>query len=100
MKRLHELEDEIAIISNFQPQKADAVDLGSLVEADVDGEERKLFFLLPAASGEKVYSNGKEIFIVTPSSPLGQRLKGKKVGDYFDLPVGSKTHEYEILSIY
>ncbi|MCB0392603.1 MAG: GreA/GreB family elongation factor, partial [Bdellovibrionales bacterium] len=58
------------------------------------------FFMLPVASGEKIKINEREIFVVTPSSPIGQRLKGKKVGDYFDLPVGKITHEYEIISIH
>ncbi|MCB9026725.1 MAG: GreA/GreB family elongation factor [Bdellovibrionaceae bacterium] len=100
VKRMKELSETIEAIKHTDvSKKSEKVIMGSLVEADVDGEEQKSFFVLPAASGEKIVIEKKNTFVVTPNSPIGQRLMGKKIGDYFDLPVGSKVHEYEIIDL-
>ncbi|MGH8020098.1 MAG: transcription elongation factor GreAB [Opitutaceae bacterium] len=60
----------------------DSAALGALVEVET-GSERALYFLGPKAGGLEVTSNGATIFVLTPQSPLGQRLIGRNPGDVF-----------------
>lgn len=58
----------------------DAVDLGALVE--VEGEGERLWYLLaPAAGGRETLYDKEEIVVVTPVSPMGNQLMGKRAGD-------------------
>jgi hypothetical protein len=54
----------------------DAVDLGALVELD-----GTLYFIGPSAGGTEVMHEGREVLVITPQSPLGQQLIGKRRGD-------------------
>ncbi len=54
----------------------DAIDLGALVE--INGT---LYFIGPSAGGTEVTHEGREVLVITPQSPLGQELIGKRCGD-------------------
>lgn len=54
----------------------DAIDLGALVEL-----EGTLYFIGPSAGGTEVMHEGREVLVITPQSPLGQELIGKRRGD-------------------
>lgn len=58
--------------------------LGSLVTFD-DGQ---MYVVGPAAGGTEVNLGDKEILVITPSAPLGQKLMGKKAGDVIELRPG------------
>jgi uncharacterized protein YqfA (UPF0365 family) len=55
---------------------ADAIDLGALVE--LDGTR---YFIGPSAGGTEVMHEGREVLVITPHSPLGQQLIGKRQGE-------------------
>lgn len=61
------------------------VDAGALVEVEMGGEAR-YFFLVPAAGGLEIEHEGLEITLLTPESPLYQKLLGMRVGDALDTP--------------
>jgi len=67
----------------------DPIALGALVTLDDDGEVKRLF-LAPHGGGSVV---GDAIQVVTPSSPLGRALVGKRAGDEAELrlPGGVRT---------
>jgi transcription elongation GreA/GreB family factor len=48
-----------------------------------------LYFLGPARGGLDVDCEGKTVTVITPASPLGRQMVGKKLGDTVTLP-GSK----------
>ncbi|MEM9070073.1 MAG: GreA/GreB family elongation factor [Myxococcota bacterium] len=75
----------------------DPIGVGALVEVDVDGEEAT-YFLVPVGGGRRVVVEEREIIVVTASSPVGRALLGKEVGDDFELKIGPRRREYEILS--
>lgn len=58
----------------------EGADLGALVEADHSGK-RVFYFLGPGAGGMEVELDGREILVLTPASPLGRQLMGRKKGD-------------------
>ena len=61
---------------------------GALVEVD-DAGERLWYFLGPSAGGTEVAHEGQEVLVITPASPLGQRLLGKRAGEA--LPGGMRV---------
>jgi transcription elongation GreA/GreB family factor len=64
----------------------DAISLGALVELDAGGKSA-WYFLGPRAGGMELRAEGCDVLVVTPQSPLGRQLVGKRVGD-FVTPVG------------
>ena len=61
-----------------------SVRLGSFILLDED----QYYFMGPGAGGTEVIFEGKEILVITPASPLGQRLMGKGAGEILQLPAG------------
>jgi hypothetical protein len=83
--------------ADFSPLQPLAV--GALIIlSDEKGVEQNLFFG-PAAGGLKLRFEGKNIVIITPSSPLGQALLGRVVGDEVAVNVAGKARHYEIMAV-
>ena len=89
-KQLVELEQAIAEFEALPVKEFDAstpIDLGALVELQSDGE-RSLYFVGPRAGGTEVQSGKETIMVITPQSPLGLQLIGKKEGQKLQLTLG------------
>jgi transcription elongation GreA/GreB family factor len=72
--------------------------LAALVELeDEEGKNRRVF-LGPAAGGLRLKYEEGEVMVITPASPLGQALLGKRCGDRIVL-TGGAVREYEIISV-
>ena len=76
------------------------VGISSLVQLDDQDGLTRWLWLGEDAGGLKFSFDGNEITIVTPKSPLGAALMGRKQGDVFELRVAEKLMEYEILGLY
>ncbi len=74
------------------------IDLTALVELDVDGA-RALYFIGPRNGGLEIESNPKEITVITPQSPLGQHLMGKKPGRRWTAKLGGSLAKCHIVSV-
>jgi len=68
--------------------KEDPIDVGAIVEVD-SGSERAFYFIGPSAGGTEIDHEGNSILVLTPQSPLGQQLMGKKCGDRVNLPAST-----------
>ncbi len=86
-----EIEGNLALYSGlalptFNP--GDAIALGALVEVGAQGKSGKStwYFLGPRGGGIEVNVEGKTILVLTPQSPLGRQLLGKRVGDKLVMP--------------
>lgn len=73
----------------------DPIRAGALVGLTVDDVE-KVVFLAPAAAGTTVEVDGVRVTVVTPASPIGRALLGKRAGDDFELRVAGKVREHVI----
>jgi transcription elongation GreA/GreB family factor len=74
------------------------IGLGALVELETGGE--KLFYFIgPRAGGTEILHDQKEILVITPQSPLGEQLLGKKSGDPLQLKFGGEIRAAEILNV-
>jgi transcription elongation GreA/GreB family factor len=76
----------------------ESIDLTALVELDVDGT-RALYFIGPRNGGLEIECQRKEITVITPQSPLGQHLMGKKAGQRWTAKVGGSLAKYHIVSV-
>ena len=100
-KQAAELEAAIAefeklTIRNFGADEA--VDLGALVELE-HGGEKLFYFIGPRAGGTEVLHDKKEILVITPQSPLGEQLMGKKSGQEPQLTFGGAKQAAKILKV-
>jgi transcription elongation GreA/GreB family factor len=101
-KRSHELEKVIFNLRSLMLRefsKNAVIDLTAIVQLQSNGEAMKWFFILPSAGGLKVSWDSIDFQVLTPESPLGSKLKGKKVGDEFSFRVKNQDMDYEILAL-
>ncbi len=87
---------EKLIVRDFGAQ--DPVDLGAFVELEGKGEH-SYYFIGPRAGGTEIVHLKKEILVITPQSPLGQQLVGKKQGDRLQMDIGGSRSAYKIASV-
>lgn len=69
---------------------------GALLEAEDEKEQVVRFFLAPEGGGVKLSG---DVQVVTPSSPLGDALVGKRKGDDVELKLAGKTRSFSVLSV-
>lgn len=70
-------------VRDFSP--GDLIDVGAVIELEFPASH-EWFFLAPAAGGVEVEHDGHIITVITPASPLGFQLIGKKTGDSTTAP--------------
>ena len=79
----------------FQPpalSEDDPVRVGAAVIVD-DGEQSRHYLLCEVGGGTKLDVEGTRWWVLTPSSPLGRALIGRRVGDSVTRQVrGEETH--------
>lgn len=71
------------------------IGLGALVSLH-DGSR---YFIGPRAGGTEVELDGKTVMVITPQSPLGRELVGRRQGDKVALTLGGKRSELAITSV-
>lgn len=76
----------------------DAIDVGALVELQ-QGKECTFYFIGPRAGGTEVEFDGHEILVITPQSPLGSQLVGKKQGEVLKLTLPGSQNRYKVVSV-
>src|SRR5580704_2732687 len=81
---------------DFMPD--DAIDLNALVELDTNGA-RTTYFIGPKSGGLELEHQSREIMVITPQSPLGRQLMGRKTGQRWTAQVNNSTVKYQIVSV-
>ncbi len=82
-KRVTELQEGVqafSALSGIELDEGSAASLGSLVALEGPGGLDH-YFIGPAAGGTEILHEGCEVVIITPSSPMGQKLVGRREGD-------------------
>ena len=74
------------------------VGLTALVRLD-DGEAEQVYFIAGDAGGMKLTVDRENIMVITPKSPLGQALMGKKKGDFIEVRIRNDLREFEIIDV-
>jgi transcription elongation GreA/GreB family factor len=91
---------EISTLEVFRPAKLapkGPIALGAIVEVE-DGEMGRTFFLAPVGAGVELTGPGGDGFlsVVTPISPIGKAVLGKRVGDTVEVMVQDEAREWTI----
>ncbi len=81
---------------DFAP--GEPIELTALVELDAEGIH-SAYFIGPRNGGLEIKHRRKEIMVITPQSPLGQTLIGRKAGQRWAAKLGGSTVKYHIVSV-
>ena len=93
--RIEELKLGLLAVKQLKLEALEQVSLGALVEAEEDGEART-YFIAPEGGGTRL---SKGVQVVTPKSPLGQALVGKRADDELELTLAGKTRQLTIRAV-
>ncbi len=77
---------------------AEPVDIGAVVAVE-SKRETAHYFMGPRAGGTEVVVDSVAVTVITPPSPLGQQLAGKKTGDTWSMKIGGRAEKYRITRI-
>ncbi len=96
-----EIEANLALFAalplpDFGPD--DVIALGALVELGARGGST-WYFLGPRAGGLELRVDGRNILLVTPQSPLGRELVGRRKDDIVRAPGPGGPVEHRVLSV-
>lgn len=97
-QRVAELEAAVGDVGSMKLRTftaKDPVAMSALVTIDEDGVERR-YFVAPGGGGNVLDG---EVQVITPASPIGKALLGKRIDDVVELRAGGKTRELEIVAI-
>jgi len=99
-QRASEIQQQITMYK-FMPLrvygKNDVICPGSLVELQLN-QTRAFYFIAPQGGGLITTLDGKPIQVITPQSPMGEALLGKKEGDTVEVEIRDNTREYKVIS--
>jgi transcription elongation GreA/GreB family factor len=87
---------ESLTVKPFSPD--DPIDVTALVELESD-DMCGTYFIGPKSGGLEIEQGGKEITVITPASPLGQNLVGKKAGQRWTTKLGGAKVKYRIVTV-
>jgi transcription elongation GreA/GreB family factor len=94
---------ELAMLEAFRPARLSLgarIAVGAIVEID-DGQEGRTLFLAPVGAGIELTGPGGDGFlsVVTPASPVGRAVLGRKRGDTIEIDVRGEPHEWTITDV-
>lgn len=76
-----------------------AIAVGAIVEIeDADTGEGRTFFLAPVGAGATLTGPGGDgyLSVVTPASPIGKAVLGRRMGEVVDVTVEGELREWQI----
>lgn len=101
-RRAQQAMGEIDSLAMFRPGPLAArapIAVGAIVEIeDAESGEGRTFFLAPVGAGVTLTGPGGDGFlsVVTPISPVGKAVLGRRVGDVIDVTVEREVREWTI----
>jgi transcription elongation GreA/GreB family factor len=99
--RVHELErclDALKALGFRAWKEGESIAIGALVIVGHEGA-RAAYFLAPGGGGMRATSEGLEVQVVTPHSPLGRALVGRAAGDAVQVSGPAGVRELEIVEV-
>ncbi len=101
-QRVSEMKDVLIVFESVKIREfsnSDRIAPTALVEVLLN-DKTSFVLIMPKGGGQSTAFEGHTIQVITPESPLGRTLIGKSVGDFVTFEAGSKTREYEIISLF
>lgn len=93
---------ELAALEAFRAEpmsRTAPIAVGAIVEVeDEDSGEGLTFLIAPVGAGVTLTGPGGDgmLTVITPSSPIGRAVMGKRVGDVVDVTVRSEVREWRV----
>ncbi|MDZ4697687.1 MAG: GreA/GreB family elongation factor [Deltaproteobacteria bacterium] len=92
---------QLDALGEFRPQslrRGEAIRVGAVVEVEGEEGNGRTLFIAPVGAGlELAGPGGDGIFhVVTPGSPFGRALVGKKVGDTVEVTIQGEPTDWTI----
>jgi transcription elongation GreA/GreB family factor len=89
-------------LPRFSPSSQ--VGLGAVVDVSFDDERgaaERTYILLPVGAGTELTGPGGDGFlsVITPASPVGRALVGRRAGDIVDVTIGRETREWTVVEV-
>jgi transcription elongation GreA/GreB family factor len=84
-------------LREFAP--GEPIDLGAVVIVERSGQ-RTVYFVGPRAGGTEVQYEDDTALVITPQSPVGQRLMGRRQGESLELAIGGKSLPHQIAAVF
>ncbi|MEI8233689.1 MAG: transcription elongation factor GreAB [Verrucomicrobiota bacterium] len=81
----------------FGPEEA--IDLGAVVELESQGGQA-LYFIGPRAGGTEIVHQKRTVVVMTPQSPLGSQLVGRKQGERILIEIGRTRAAYRVARVW
>ena len=84
--------------------RASPVALGAIVDVateDDDGPAERTFFMLPAGAGSELTGPDGDGFlsVITPASPVGRALMGRRAGETAEVTLAGEVREWTVLDV-
>jgi transcription elongation GreA/GreB family factor len=99
--RVAELQRLMQVLRFFpvlEYKTGDLIGPGALVELSCRGT-RSFAFIVPQGGGLVARIEDCPVQVVTPQSPIGEALLGRKLGDLVEVETRTGSREYSVLSI-
>ncbi|MCY1017946.1 GreA/GreB family elongation factor [Pyxidicoccus sp. MSG2] len=108
--RARRVQEELKALSTFGQgelprfPRQGPVALGAIVDMsteDDDGFAERTFFVLPVGAGTELTGPGGDGFlsVITPASPVGRALMGRKAGDVVEVTLAGEVREWTVLEV-
>jgi len=100
-ERLGRVLADLAALEGFCPKQKKnngRVELGDVVEVESEDDCGRTFFLAPVGAGIELTGPGGDgyLSVVTPSSPLGRAVLGRKVGESVEITIAGQSREWTV----
>lgn len=95
--RVEELRTGLAAVELMSLAAPKVIASGSLVTVEDDDGDESRYFVAPAGGGTALA--GGSVQVVTPKSPLGRALCGKREGDDSEVVIAGKTRALTITRV-
>lgn len=79
--------------------KNGVIAIGALVDLRAEDGRESRCLIVPQGGGVSLSVLGKTVQIITPQSPMGEALIGRKAGEDFEIDAGGRRRDYEIVSV-
>ncbi|MBA1195371.1 GreA/GreB family elongation factor [Pseudomonas entomophila] len=84
-------------LRDYDPARG--IQVSQLVELEDAHGAARLVFLGPEGAGLNITLAGRQVTVITPRSPLGQQLLGKRVDDEIRLSIGTNQQCLSIVDV-
>ena len=77
----------------------DLIAIGAIIELETADGSSAWYFIGPRAGGLEMKIDGHDVLVLTPQSPLGRQLLGKRAGDMIQITGRDSTGTQRIRSV-